>query len=121
MQNKIDELFRAIDSMDVNKFVTFLTEDAQFKFGNNPPVVGKEAIKKTVEEFFSSINSSSHKIINTWTHTDTVVCQGEVTYTRKDNSKVTIPFVNIFGLKENLVKDYQIYIDISPLYADKTN
>ena len=121
MQNKITGLFQAIDSMDADKFVAFLTEDAKFKFGNTPTVVGKEAIKKTVEEFFSSINGLSHKIINMWVHPDAVICQGEVAYTRKDDGKVTIPFVNIFGIKENLVKDYQIYVDISPLYADKTN
>ena len=117
MQNKITGLFQAIDSMDADKFVTFLTEDAQFKFGNNPKVVGKEAVKKAVKDFFSSINGLSHKVINTWSHPDTVICQGEVTYTRKDDSKVTIPFVNIFGMKENLVKDYWIYIDVAPLFA----
>ena len=117
MQNKINELFHAIDSMDADRFVTFLTEDAQFKFGNNPKVVGKEAVKKTVKDFFSSINGLSYKVINTWSHPDTDICQGEVTYTRKDDSKVTIPFVNIFGMKENLVKDYWIYIDVAPLFA----
>jgi len=119
MQNKINGLFQTIDAMDVDKFATFLTEDAQFKFGNNPEVVGKEAVKKAVSEFFSSINGLSHKVINTWSHPDTVICQGEVTYTRNDDSKVTIPFVNIFGMKEDLVKDYLIYIDVSPLFAVK--
>ena len=118
MQDKINELFRAIDSMDADRFITFLTEDAQFKFGNNPKVIGKDAVKEAVKEFFSSIKGLSHEVINTWSHPDTIICQGEVTYTRKNDSKVTIPFVNIFGIKENLVKDYLIYIDIAPLFAN---
>jgi len=114
----ITDLFKSIDAMNSDKFVSFLTEDAGFKFGNAPVVTGKEAIKKSVQDFFSTINGLSHKLTNTWTQQDSIICQGEVTYTRKDEKKVTIPFVNIFNMKEDLVKEYLIYIDVGPLFAE---
>ena len=117
MKNKILELFKTIDQMDSDKFVSFLTDDARFCFGNAPAVVGKEAIKKAVSQFFSSIKSLTHKNLNLWVNQDSLTYQGEVTYTRHDGSQLTLPFVNIFGTKGDKIKDYLIYIDINPLYS----
>lgn len=112
----VNELFASIDAMDVQKFLTFLTEDASFKFGNADAAVGKEAIKKAVSGFFGLINGLSHNIINIWEIGDVIICRGEVTYTKKDDSKITLPFANVFGMKENKIKDYSVYIDIGPLF-----
>ena len=113
----VPQLFQSIDAMDTGKFITFIADDAQFKFGNAPPVVGKETIRQAVDGFFKSIKRIRHRLLNTWAYLDTVICQGEVTYTRHDDSQLTVPFVNIFGMKNNLIKDYLIYNDITALYA----
>mgnify|MGYP001574580600 FL=1 len=112
----IEGLFASIDAMDTGKFLGFLADDASFRFGNADPAVGKETIKKAVSDFFGIINGLSHNIINIWEVDDTIICQGEVTYTKKDGSKITLPFVNIFKMKDNLIKDYLVYIDIGPLF-----
>lgn len=115
----VRQLFQSIDAMDTNKFLNFINNDAQFRFGNAPPVVGKDAIGQAVDGFFATIKAIKHRLLNTWTHPDAVICQGEATYTRRDNSQLTLPFVNVFGMKGNLIKDYLIYMDINPLYASK--
>ena len=112
----VKALFASIDAMDTKKFLTFLTDDASFKFGNSDAAVGEEAIKGAVNSFFGLINGLSHKILNTWEVEDAIICRGEVTYTKKDNSKITLPFVNIFGMKENKIRNYSVYIDIGPLF-----
>ena len=112
----INSLFASIDAMDTEKFLGFLTNDASFKFGNADAAVGKEDIKKAVSDFFGIINGLSHNIINIWEVGNTIICRGEVTYTKKDDSKITLPFVNVFAMKENKVKDYSVYIDIGPLF-----
>lgn len=94
----IQQLFQSIDAMDTNTFLTFIADDAQFRFGNSPPAVGKNLIGQAVEGFFKSIKQNRHNILKTWMHPDTVICQGEVTYTRHDDSQLTLPFVNIFGV-----------------------
>ena len=40
-----------------------------------------------------------------------------MTYVRLDGRSVTVPFVNVFAMRGNLVQDYLIYIDNTPLYA----
>lgn len=113
----VQQLFQSIDAMDTPKFMTYFAEGAQFRFGNAPPAIGKDAIQKAVDGFFTTIKRIRHNILNTWTHPDTVILQGEATYTRHDDSQLTLPFVNIFGMKDSLIKDYLIYMDITPLYA----
>ena len=114
---RIRQLFQSIDAMDTDKFLTFLTDDAQFRFGNAPPAVGKKAVGQAVGGFFGTIKGISHRLINTWTEAGSFVCQGEATYTRHDGSQVTLPFVNVFGMNGDRIKDYLIYIDITPLYT----
>jgi hypothetical protein len=117
IHHKIEKLFNTIDEMNAEKFVAFLTDDAIFKFGNFPPAEGKEAVHEAVSNFFKSIKSLKHRYINMWVHHDTILYRGEVTYTRHDASKITLPYFNVFGMDGDLIKDYQIYIDINPLYS----
>ena len=103
--------------MDQDKFITFLTDDAQFRFGNAPAVQGKSAARDAVAGFFGTIRSIRHNNVNLWVNQDSVLYEGEVTYTRHDGSTLTIPFFNKFGMVGDKIKDYFIYIDITPLYS----
>jgi len=111
------DLYKAIDAKDTKRFLSYLTENAQFRFGNYPPAVGRAAIVAAVDGFFASIHSSHHDILNNWEPAGHLVSQGMVTYTRLDGRKVTVPFVNVFNMQGKLVQDYLIYIDNTPLYA----
>ena len=103
--------------MDAEKFVTYLDEKAGFKFGNAATVNGRAEIKKAVAQFFGSINGLKHNIKQVWTVEDSVIIDGEVTYTRKNNTQLTIPFMNLFKMNGSLIKTYQIFIDVSPLFS----
>lgn len=113
----IRELFASIDAMDADRFASFLSDDARFCFGNAPEVFGKESIRESVVGFFGNIKGLRHDILGTWTHSDTVICQGEVTYTRVDDSHIKLPFMNLFGMQDDRIKEYLIYIDITSLFA----
>jgi len=110
-------MFGAVDMMNPGRFVSYLTEDAVFKFGNGPAVTGRANIEKAVRDFFGSIKGLHHKILNTWEAGSSVFCEIEVTYTRHDTNKVVLPCLNLFGMQNGKIKDYKIFIDISPLYA----
>jgi limonene-1,2-epoxide hydrolase len=117
-QNWLNDLFTAIDAKDTAAFLTFLTDDALFRFGSAPGVRGAEAIGAAVSGFFQSIGSSRHRLINTLAADSILVCEGEVRYQRLDDREVTLPFANVFDLQGNLISDYKIYIDIAPLFAE---
>jgi hypothetical protein len=114
----LEEIGKTIDSKDGVAFAAFLTEDGNFRFGNQPAVTGRKAIADYVNAFFTMHNGSSHEVVNYWKSDAGIVWQGKVTYTRMDNRKVDVNFTNIFYMKGDLISDYLIYIDNSPLFAE---
>lgn len=113
----LEELFKVIDSRDADKFVLFLTEDARFRFANMPAVSGRDNIRLAVSQFFSSVKGMRHRILGVWEIEEVIICEGEVTYQRKDESEITFPFANIFRMRSDLIADYRIYVDTSALFA----
>ena len=111
------DLFRSIDRMDADAFSAFLDDQATFRFGNAQPVIGREAVKAVVGQFFASIQALSHDVAQVWDHGDTLVCHGTVTYTRRDGSRLSVPFANVFSLKGDRITRYLIFADTSALYV----
>ena len=112
----INELFTAVDHKDVDRFLSYLSSDCIFRFGNLPAVKGVEAIREFVTGFFDSIDSLSHQIEDRWDTSDGLICHGRVSYTRKDGSILAVPFANIFKLDASGIAEYLVFADTSQLY-----
>ena len=67
--------------------------------------------------FFSTIDGLTHHILNVYGSGDTVVAQIDVEYRRKDGKSVTVPNADILVFDGDLVRDWQIYIDVAPVFA----
>jgi ketosteroid isomerase-like protein len=111
-----ERVFAVVDTGDANRFIRLLTEDAQFRFGNAPVIVGHAAIHAAAAAFFAAIASSKHRVLGTWNGAESAACEGEVTYTRHDGSGVSVPFANVFELRGDKIAAYRIYIDNSSLF-----
>ena len=111
------KLFASIDAMDTESFLSFIREDGTFRFGSSPAVKGHVAIRAAVEDFFASFAALKHDLQRVVDDGNAVVCEGEVTYTRHDGSRITLPFANIFEVDDGLISLYRIYIDVGPLFA----
>jgi ketosteroid isomerase-like protein len=112
------DLFAAIDANDATAFVGFLTDDAVFRFGSAPAVVGRDTIRAAVDGFFATIAGCSHSVTKTLGSGSTLVCEGEVTYQRHDGTEIALPFADVLEYEGELISQYKIYMDIAPLYAD---
>ncbi len=109
-------LFDRVDAKDTNGWLEYLSSDARFCFGNAPPVKGKRAIGDVVDGFFSSLSALRHEIAEIWMPAGAVICRGAVTYTRPDESTLTVPFANVLKLDgDGLIREYLIYADTSNL------
>jgi ketosteroid isomerase-like protein len=116
--NKQDvlEVFKAIDSFDSDQFVSSMTEDAVFRFGNMPPVEGRDNIRNFVAGFFQSIKGIQHDQMEIWEADGVKLMNGRVTYTRHDGSTLSVFFANTFKMEGDKIKDYLIFVDTSELY-----
>jgi ketosteroid isomerase-like protein len=117
MTRDVASIFADIDAFDPDKFVAHLTPDARFRFGNADPVTGRAAVREAVAGFFSTIDGLTHHILNSWDSGDTTIVQIDVEYQRKDGKTVTTPNADILVFDGGLVRDWQIYIDVAPVFA----
>ncbi len=113
----VREVFQAVDAKDAARFVTYLTPDAVFRYANQPAVSGHDSIRAAVAQFFQAVKSLRHVVTDTWAVDDMVFCKGEVDYVRHDDTTAgPFPFMNLFKMRDGLIAEYLIYVDISPLW-----
>ena len=95
-----------------------IAADAVFRFANADEVVGKDNIETTLGAFYDSIKALSHDRQGLYEVDDTTVVWSDVTYTRFDDSQVTVPVVTIVRRNDDgLIVDYRIFMDAAPLFA----
>jgi ketosteroid isomerase-like protein len=112
------DLFSDIDSMEPERFAQHLSQDATMRFGNAPPVRGRDAIRDAWASFCESLDGVHHDIIEQWHAGDATIVEASVSYTRKDQSVVTVPVATIYRARDELIDDYRIFIDLAPLFAE---
>jgi ketosteroid isomerase-like protein len=117
MSHNTAAIFADIDAFDPDKFVAHLTDDVIFRFGNAEPAVGRAAVREAVAGFFSTIDGLTHHILRIWDDGDVSIAQINVEYVRKDGKHVTVPNADILVYDGDLVSNWQIYIDVTPVYA----
>jgi ketosteroid isomerase-like protein len=116
----IRTMFAASDSGNIDGMLSFLTDDVLLFFGNGGAVRGKAAVKAQARQVTSRLKGVRHEIHGIWQvgdNADVVIAQMTVHYTRLDASTVSLPCCNIFRLSGDLIADYRIYMDISPVFA----
>jgi ketosteroid isomerase-like protein len=113
----VKQTFADIDSMNADKFLAHLTEDVVFRFGNADPVAGRPAVREAVTGFWTTINGLHHHLLKSYDVGDTTIAQLDVEYERLDGKSVTVPNLDVLVYDGDLVKNWQIYIDLAPVFA----
>jgi ketosteroid isomerase-like protein len=117
-----ESLFALLDRFDADAIAARMARDGALVSVNDDPVVGRDAMREAVHNFQRAVASISHEVLRAWQAGNqagnTVIAELRVTYVRHDGRKVVLPCTNIFDLNEDgLVTRYQIYMDISPVFA----
>ncbi len=112
----VRRMFEAGESMNVENFVKFYTEDAHYQFSNFPVAYGPQGIRDTSVDFLNTVAKVYHHITNIWEQGDTVICEMEVTYIRHDGKVFRLPCCDTIVFKGDKVQQLKIYMDISPVF-----
>ncbi len=112
-----EQLFADIDSMQPERFAAHLSSNVMMRFGNADPIHGRDAVREAWAAFCQDLNGVEHGLVEQWTVDGTTIVEAKVTYTRGDDSQVTVPVVTIYRERDGEIDDYRIYIDPAPLFA----
>lgn len=107
----------AVDDRDAEAYRSFLAEDCQLAFGNNPAIKGADKIIESLIKFWETINGLNHHFINIFGLEHQLAAEAIIDYTRKDNTVVAIPCVTTIERSANGKAVFiRIYIDTAPIF-----
>src|SRR5438045_2342629 len=81
--------------------------------------VGADPIKpprRSRTERAGRLHGVSHDLVERWHAGRATIVEARVTYTRADDSTLTVPVVTIYRASGELIDDYRIFIDLAPLF-----
>ena len=113
----IHEMLAGLDRQGMPALFPYLEEDVLFRFGSFPPGRGRQTFADLWAAISGPIESLRHRLFETWEMGDTAICRGEVTYGLTDGRAVTVPFANVFKLRNGKISDYLIYVDASAVFG----
>ena len=94
-----EQLFADIDSMEPERFAAHLAEDVTMRFGNAEPIRGRDAVRDAWAAFCKELRGVRHELVGWWKVEEATIVEATVTYTRRDDSKVTVPVVGDRGVR----------------------
>ncbi|MEM7600171.1 MAG: nuclear transport factor 2 family protein [Verrucomicrobiota bacterium] len=115
-QDWLDTFSPAIDTMNPDNVLNFLSEGCIFQAGNLPPIRDKEEIRKVFVDLYDRIHSIKHTLEDRIVLKDKAVYRGRVHYVRNDGSELDVPFCDVFRIRNQQIVEYLIYIDWHELY-----
>jgi len=110
------KLFGFADEMDVDGYLTMLTDDIRFRFANEPVARGKDAVREVLTQLTSAVSGIRHTVLDEWRVGDHIIHKLQVTYTRRDGSQVRVPAATIYRLSGDQIGEYQTYVDLDPVF-----
>ena len=119
MSDWITDYYADVDGMRLQPFVDRHTDDAEVRFANFPPAVGKQAIGEAIGGFWSMIGGLRHQRRNLWLVNDgrTAVFEALLHYTTKSGAEVALPCVSLLDrAADALVSALRVHIDLAPLF-----
>ena len=114
----VRSLIRAVDAADQNAIATLTATDVHFRFGNADPTDTQSELLAAAQSFRDGIADLHHTILDLWEVGDgMVVALMDVHYRRLDGRELNLPCCNVFGVRDGVVNDYRIYMDVNPVLA----
>ena len=108
-----------VDRRDAKAYASVFAEDGWVQFGNNPRLVGPAAIDPAIAQFFTLMDTVSHKEVATTYCDGVLTLEAEVTYTVRGQT-VTVPAASVYVMAKQVAPMAQIcriYVDLAPLFA----
>lgn len=117
-QDWVADFFADTDALDIDRLAPWFTEDLEVRFGNEPTIVGKAAALECLAGFWRTIKGMEHSRHQLVKQEEMAVLMSTVTYTRLDDSKVSLPVASYLRQAgPRTVDRLWVFIDLSPLYA----
>ena len=112
----VRQYFRDVDARDVRRILDYYAPDASFRFGNNQPAIGTDAIAAMLQGFFDQIDGMRHSPKGIWIGESDAVFEADVHF-EVGNAAAEVPAVSILRLDHaNKIADFRFVMDAQPVF-----
>ena len=119
-EGTIRAYYARADAGDDTGALATLTEDAQIRFGNAPPMVGRETLLPVRQQLAAVASALRHDIVRVDVAADGAYATAEivVVYTRHDCSELAVPGGCAFDFAaDGRICGYRVYVDLTELFT----
>ena len=114
----------ALDAYDLDAYSSFLAEDVEIRFNNDPPLTGLAAAREGLGGFWASITGMGctlvHEPLNVYGDDRNLVLEALNHYDRPGGPRVTVRATAWTDRRDDgKVVSVRLYQDLSPLYAPR--
>jgi len=110
--------FAAVETNDVDTYVSLFTNDAVYQSANFPPAIGPEGIRQFATPAMERFSRVTHDIKAMWEpEKDVVITEVVLTYNRKDGKVIRLPCLDVIKFNSGKIKSLQAFLDLSPAFA----
>lgn len=117
----LGQFFSAIDRMDAVGFARYFAPHGQFRFANQPPAQGPEAIAAGAGWIFGMLDSIRHETSKHWLAENDLLVEGTVHYLRAaDQRQFAFPFLSVFEFADaptGAIEQYRVFVDSHELFT----
>ncbi|WP_375492142.1 nuclear transport factor 2 family protein [uncultured Jatrophihabitans sp.] len=111
----IRELCAAADAGDGERFASFFSADATFRFANFDELAGRAAIAASTEATVHAIWPTRHRVDQVAEVGDQLFCRFSILVQPPDVAELSLPCVTVVEVGEDgLITDYRVHMDITP-------
>ena len=111
--------YRLMDEDRLEECEAYFTPDAEIKIAHHPPMVGWEAIDRSMRAGLAVVGRIDHEVLAAWEAEDGVLIFEVVAhYTLKDDRKIDVPGVVIAEISDGRFHRQRIGADLSAVYGN---
>ncbi|WP_312878437.1 nuclear transport factor 2 family protein [Lentzea indica] len=104
----------AVDAGDAEAFGSWFADTASYTFGNNPPLVGRDAVMAATAGAAGALPWVRHVIDQIAEVDDQLFCRFTIETEARDGTPLALPCVTVIWMSEDKIVDYRVHMDISP-------
>lgn len=114
-----ETLFASMKAGDWSTFRTCLTDDVVYRVGSTEPMHGIDAVVDFLQSLYTQIKMLDPDIHQILEPENQVIFEFETHYLRlKDNKQVDFACTDVLRMDGDKIKDWRVYVDLSPMYAE---
>lgn len=103
--------YAALDSGNTDELKDFLHPDCRSHYATGTTDIGRSQILERTAKALERLAGIRHVIEHVWEDGDMVIFELEVTYRRRDGTRISRPGMGIFVRQDGLIREQRLFVN----------